>query len=1193
MRKNKNTETNNNSIVFVNSPVLSKNEDVIGFSDQVNTIINAIKENATMIGIIADYGTGKSSMTEMLKEKYVSEGNPKPIRINMWDSLTKKDEQDSQNAVSVLTKSFLFQLANGYKRHLGSYVNKMLSRNYGSISFSSNHYVRFFVFLILSLICFALYKIGGMSGTGIMQYLPEWLEKYASIYKLISPVFIVLLIVLAVIGIKNICIAFSHWKMPANRNPEISDVFDIYRLIIEEIKPQKGKKQLILIDDLDRMKNKDIVIDFLKELYRFQDAIEDDKSSFVFVISVMPESRLCSEKYKEEKVFSKLFDTTIFLKPIHYDDYDSILLKLIDSDKDKKEELERLIGEEINLALPGSFKWIKRGTNLTLRDLKERLNKAVSIMASLVNRSYEGNSAAKFQSCAAVTYLEHRFPNDYYTLIQNEEAFADFIEKCVPLINSTRGKTLSAFIDQFNRSFEGTKTLFSDDFKNELCSMIIDGIFDDDFRMYFYTYPQGSHIKTTAEREICDYLLFPNLYQKYDSISESVNNAYGKGNNATIDKAIRSLDEYPIVLLKNDTLFSRAAEISIEKLFASFNKNCIQIIDFDNNDIDIWKRILLLQNGKRTYYINQTTYAILEAKKTESLLLFRKKLILALESDISLFNILFLNEATPMITKEEAELINDPLISIPLINTNKLSEDNYEYIVAVILSTSLKGKNPQIMDTALNILVEYKNTVEIDADNDLLLFLNNNHHMDNIVFESIYDEIDDDKLVDYINGFAVDELSNKYLEVINNKCILQGLSDELISRLVSKDLYATAIAHYSTSNRIDSFTHFEEKSKIILDECDNINSKAPNVIISIRKQAYAVLGIDCYSKLFYVPYPLVTEEEYLCIEPANRAIVLLDIDRIEENEYELVKLANKREYNTNDLLFLFHHLFDNENEDLSDEIRSDILEHLNFTDLNTKRLSIDQRNEFYNLISDMISGQSSEVEIIEFLKRFGGFIPALEKEIQSSTGYPQLISDFDEFSDDTTEWLDDHYITCGLSESLCKILYETKDYQNYIIATALREGKMIIDPSIPVDDYLTVYKHTEELPEEMFLIMSDHWDFLEIFQQSADLKEYDEKHIIPAFKTRQYRRFFEYIDTLDSDIKTQYFNTFGKIATLEDSKAFRKLVCKEENIELLGEIDTYNHVKEQLWDDAPQEKAQFTRAWNQRWKKELIGEHEQ
>lgn len=151
MRNYKKTEMNNNSIVFVNSPVSSKDEDVIGFNDQVNTIINAINENATMVGIIADYGTGKSSMTEMLKEKYVSEGNPKPIKINMWDSLTKEDEQDPQNAVSVLTKSFLFQFANGHKRRLGSFVNKMLSKNYGSISFSSTHYVRLFIFLILSL----------------------------------------------------------------------------------------------------------------------------------------------------------------------------------------------------------------------------------------------------------------------------------------------------------------------------------------------------------------------------------------------------------------------------------------------------------------------------------------------------------------------------------------------------------------------------------------------------------------------------------------------------------------------------------------------------------------------------------------------------------------------------------------------------------------------------------------------------------------------------------------------------------------------------------------------------------------------------------------------------------------------------------------------------------------------------------
>lgn len=1190
MRNYKKTEMNNNSIVFVNSPVSSKDEDVIGFNDQVNTIINAINENATMVGIIADYGTGKSSMTEMLKEKYVSEGNPKPIKINMWDSLTKEDEQDPQNAVSVLTKSFLFQFANGHKRRLGSFVNKMLSKNYGSISFSSTHYVRLFIFLILSLLFWSLYRIGGLSGTGVMQFLPECLEPYASYYKLFSPVFIILAIIAAVIGIMNICIAFSHWKMTSNRNPEISDVFDIYRIIIEEIKPHKGKKQLIFVDDLDRVKKKEIVIDFLKELYRFQDAIEEDKSSFVFVISVMPESRLCSNgQYKEENIFSKLFDTIIFLKPIHYDDYDSILLKLIDSDPEKKYRLEKLIGEKIDDVLPASFKWIKRGANLTLRDLKERLNKAISIMTSLINRSYEGNSAAKFQSCTAVSYLEHQYPNDFYNLIQNEESFALFIEECVPLINSTSGKNLDAFLSVFNKSFKETNASFSDDFKADLCSMIIDGIFDDDFRMYFYTYPKGSHIKTTAEREICDYLLFPNLYKKYESISEAVDNAYGKGDNATIDKAIRSLDSYPIVLLKNDTLFIKAAQISIEKLFSSFLKNCIDFIDFENNDIDIWKRIMLLENNKRSYFISKTTESILESGRTDSLYIFRKKLILALECEICLFSALFMNDDTPILSEEEIELINDPFVSIPLINIEKLSEDNYEYISNEIISIPLKKEDNQIMDTALCILKEYKKTVGIDADDSMLLFLKINHHLDDEMFDCIYESIEDEELVDYLNGFKADELSDKYLDAINKKCILQGLSNEIIEKLFSRNLFATGLAHYASSSRLGEFNQFQDKCDEILAECDSVNLKDSSVIICIRMQTYIVLGIDAYSELFFGDYPLITEEEYLCIESAERAIILLDLDRIEENNYQLVKIANKREYSTDELLKLFYHLFGDDSDEISDEIISEILESLDFTALNTKRLSFDQRNTFYSLISDIISNQNEEDEIIGFLRRFGGFIPALEEPIQNSEEYPRLMQFFDELSDKSLTWLDENYITCSLSEKLCSILYDRKDFQNYIIATALREGHMIIDQSIPEKDYLKVY---QESCEAMFNIMSEHWDFLEMFQQLADLKDYDEEHIIPAFKTKQYRRFFEYIDTLDSDIKVQYFNTFGKIASLEDSKAFRKLVCKEENIELLGDINTYNHIKEQLWDDAPYEKAQFTRVWNQRWKEELSSKAE-
>ena len=44
-------------IVFVNNPITDRDHDVIGFNTQVDTLQRAIDDGATMIGIIADYGT--------------------------------------------------------------------------------------------------------------------------------------------------------------------------------------------------------------------------------------------------------------------------------------------------------------------------------------------------------------------------------------------------------------------------------------------------------------------------------------------------------------------------------------------------------------------------------------------------------------------------------------------------------------------------------------------------------------------------------------------------------------------------------------------------------------------------------------------------------------------------------------------------------------------------------------------------------------------------------------------------------------------------------------------------------------------------------------------------------------------------------------------------------------------------------
>ena len=1176
-------------IVFVNNPIKLAEDDVIGFLDQVEMISCAIDDGeASMIGVIADYGTGKSSITEMLKEKYVKAGYPEPIKINMWDSLSEPNDSQNDNSnkqVSDLTKSFLFQLANGHDGKLGSYVNKLLSKNYGIISFASNRFKMLFWCFFASAICFVLYKISGVSGTGIMQHLPDWCNVASSWFKLLSPILILASAILAIFGIKDISVAFSHWKMTNTKSPEINDIFDIYRIIADEICPSKSKKQLVFIDDLDRIGSKKVVISFLKELYRFQDSICDKKSKFVFIVSVMPESNLLmgNQGGENSNVFSKIFDTTLYLKPIHFDDYDSILLQLIKGNDNKKQALEKLIGENIDENLPDAFKWIKRGSNLTLRDLKERLNQAIAIMVSLVNKSYAGNSAADFQACTAVAYLESAFPDDYYRLIKNEVHFAEFIKKSLPIINESSENDDKQLIQEFDATFEGEA--FSEKFKTELCMLIFAGIINDDFRMYFYTYPKGSHIKTTAEREICDYILFPNQRSDYSGLSDAVNQAFETGNNTTVEQAISVSSSFPRVLLENDILFTKSAKINSEKLFYAFKRFCIEKPDSENKDIDTWKRVLLLSDPQRQYFIDSICSTLIGINTDDSFLKFRKKLILAFANEILNFSNVFIGDNIPIITSDEVDIIDNQLVSIQLINTNKLSAETYDYIVQLLLFSSLIEKDKSTFDKALIILGLYSDIFGEEISDDAFKFLEINHYLDNETFGVIYKNIDDTSLADYINAFNPAELSDEYLFCLNQKCLSNGLSDELLSIMVNKSLLATPLSHYANQGRLGYVDIFESSAEQIMNDCEVINEKYPDLIVRIRTEAYLIRGISAYLGLYRTPYPLMTENEYVNEGDAEKAISLIDVSRIDDNDFEQVTTIHLKSYNQDELTLLLLALFDNNNNKgiLDNNVKPELVNRLDFAKLGFKQLDFNQRNEIFSLISDVLSFPDNN-EIIEFLKTVDCFIPDLEERItDDDEEYSKLIKSFDEFTDVSTEWLDEHCITCDLSEKLCDKLFDSKDYINYIIASTLRIGSLKIVDTIPFENYLEVYKDSDEL----FNIMSSDLDFLERFQQQADFSEFDMTHITPAYHAKQHERFFSYIDNLTPEEKKLYYMSFGKFSSLNDSKLFRKLVCREDNMELLGDYKIYDHIKEQLWEDDPHDKGQFTKVWNKRWKSEL------
>ncbi len=1196
-------------IVFVNNPVKDSEHDVIGFEAQVETLQNAIDDGATMIGVIADYGTGKSSMTELLCNSFVKKGHPSPIKINMWDSLTQAELKDGNAGASNLTRSFLSQLANGKDSTFSSYINKLLSRNYGNISFASSNPRRFWVFAVIAGVLFGLHMMATVSGTGVMAQLPMWLEWSKVIIpfiKALSPWFLVLAIASLLWGLVNLSIVFSHWKMPSQREVEINDVFDTYRVIAEKLTPVcKKKKRLVFIDDLDRINDKRIIIAFLKELYRFQDSITKNKDRIVFIVSVKPESELIDNDNQlvplagvnaipadMSPIYPKVFDTTLFLKPIHFDDYDSILLRLIMSAPEKKKALEELIEKKIEKSLPYSFRWIKHGTNLTLRDLKDRLNHAVAIMVSLKNKSYENNSSANFEACAAIAYLESQYPTEYYRLIKNEESFAKFIQASYTIVNeATIEDDTSKLTKLFLSCFTNEK--YKDEFIKTLCGMVMEKIFKDDFRMYFYTYPKDSHIKTTEEREICNCLLFPKQYSTPVNLDEYVKFAYITGENETIAKTLVSLEKFPPIVIENETLLNQAVEVSMEKAFSIFSQRVIDVKNSQNDLSGYWTKINGIRGENYKDFINRCIKKIASLKDPPIIIQKRLEIIKGFKKEILLFKDLFDGiEGMPQITKEEIDCIADPDIYTLLISIKAIKAEQQEYLCAAINSAQLVF-HEGVWEKAVDVMKMLMKIVAAkQIGRDILTFLTNNEYLDKEMFTLVCSaSISHKKIAEYINKFHPRDLPQGYLELLDQLGFSEFIEERIVNSMMEHAMFFTPILFYVKNNNLHKMDKYLEHVFKIKEACARINNIDSEIVVIFRKHCLKVKAQRLYN-LFYEEYPLITVDEYKMFHHTSNAIYHINTEAINnDNVSTLLEVLYGRKYSPEELVYLFEYLFKADvNKNCIDDAATikAIIDKIEFKQFSTKRLSYKQRSRIYASFSDNYDIDNAE-EAMDFIRHFGCFIPEIERMISSdntiSNDYCELIAEMDELSEVALAWLENNYFTAAASEKLCNILFEKRWYADYIIASMLREKRMVINDKIAFQEYIDAYVRVDEV----FDIMSEHWDFLERLQQQVDFSSLSEKQIIPMFKVPQTERFFVHMlsDETTLALKKRYLKEFYKFKEEKDSIAFQRLICKPDNIKLVDSFELKESIYQRLWESHRSHKGQFTKAWNKKWLSKL------
>ena len=154
----------NESVYLIDNPC-SEEEDSIGFGVYVNNLINILTNtSAKMIGLISNYGSGKSTVINMVENR--SEMNKKEIffvKVNLWNLPSNKEVSDKDDLTINIHKSFLNQILR--KANLSDIkkksLEKQINKNYGffDLCIEDSSFTKILSFLFALLIFIIITKV--------------------------------------------------------------------------------------------------------------------------------------------------------------------------------------------------------------------------------------------------------------------------------------------------------------------------------------------------------------------------------------------------------------------------------------------------------------------------------------------------------------------------------------------------------------------------------------------------------------------------------------------------------------------------------------------------------------------------------------------------------------------------------------------------------------------------------------------------------------------------------------------------------------------------------------------------------------------------------------------------------------------------------------------------------------------------
>lgn len=939
-------------MIFLSNSIETNTNDIIGFDTYVNKLNEAIDSGAQMIAITSPFGSGKTSIVDLLKKSRCERENERFLHIQMWSEL---NGFKGENKSHILHKNFLYQMGSAINPRKGTYINRRLSNNYGLLKLHVNNLLYWCV-VCVAIICAILGWVFNKHSDLIIELFP----KLKDITNVWSSILFLVALVLFVFVISCAEILYSSKNSEKQRIIEADEIIDLYRReilnkkgelisralkclqkvkVLNRLPVTKQMKYIAIIEDLDRTNDGVAVVHFLKELRKYYFPMNDNgdthQNNVVFIVNIKQESAVIEDAHKyqikskaitkevsqekgqnsvnvhedlgEESLYVKIFDYILNLQTINIVDYDVILCGLLE---EKKEYLERhkLIGTSDKLSEIPGMQWIIGRRNLDIRQIKRRLNVATTIYETLKERFPDKEESISFEKCAVAAYLTTAYELEFGAT--KDTAFENLIEQDIQ-------KKLN--IENTKKELETS----NDEYVKDIYELVDSKLLDGDYRMYFYNYPKNSVVYGIDETSIQKAILYGIKCRHLELIAKRVVD----NNSDIILKSLKKIRELnlslPQTIIDTESLFLEAIKYDYEAVLQMFQK-------MDNKDVSLDKNIfkiigILKYDSKRRIYtpsIFADFCKMWEKVFDESQLVkIRESISKSLKKEIIFFKSLYFGEHTVISTKEMDAL--NLLDAMELLNTesNNFSVTHIKYIISRLekepqISVEISGRICDILILSCQIF-NSKDVVECFLD--YMLLVNEivpqlEQEMWKLLTGESTDLVEDEEreeiFIKYnklINSVSIDSLTNETLEHINE---LEGFekvyeySLDVANKLYQNGYYLmyVLICLYN-----DKIVDFSDKNII---NCVSENSewlkKNIKEFICIRKSILSSAdNIHEFMICFGSGFPPFSKEEFILLTNNKSIDVTNILDYISRETIDedvvgyLTQYFNRRYVNNN------------------------------------------------------------------------------------------------------------------------------------------------------------------------------------------------------------------------------------------------------------------------------------------------------